>query len=190
MAETHPKRPQSPYAASKSAADAIGLSFHLSFGLPVTICRPFNTYGPRQSDRAVIPTLIAQALHRDEVLVGDLTPARDFTYVSDTVEGFLRVAEAEACVGEEINLGTGREISIRDLLTKITDLLGRNVTIVQSAERMRPPASEVQRLCADNSKARSLANWFPLVSLEEGLRATIDWVRTSGPFYDPHRYRI
>src|SRR5574341_543377 len=124
--ENHPKQPQSPYSASKIAADAIALSHYLSFGLPVAICRPFNTYGPRQSDRAIIPTLIAQALHKDEVVVGNLTPTRDFTYVSDTVAGFLRVAESDAFIGEEINLGTGREISIGALSKKIIDLVGRD----------------------------------------------------------------
>jgi NAD dependent epimerase/dehydratase len=190
ITESHPKQPQSPYSASKIAADALALSFYLSFGVPVTLCRPFNTYGPRQSDRAVIPTLIAQALFQDEIVVGNLTATRDFTYVSDTVEGFLRVAESEACVGEEINLGTGHEISIGELLLKIVEFVGRDLTITQSAERMRPATSEVQRLCSDNSKARALAGWSPVVSLEEGLGATIGWVRKVSHLYDPGQYRI
>jgi NAD dependent epimerase/dehydratase len=187
--ENHPRQPQSPYAASKIAADAIALTHHLSFGVPVAICRPFNTYGPRQSDRAVIPMLIAQALHREEIVLGNLTPTRDFTYVSDTVEGFIKVAESDACLGEEINLGTGCEISIGDLAKKIIELVGRNVDITRAGERMRPAASEVQRLCSNNGKARALAGWSPTVSLEEGLRLTIDWVKNSSYLYDPNQYR-
>lgn len=190
ITESHPKQPQSPYSASKIAADAIALSFHFSFGLAVTVCRPFNTYGPRQSDRAVIPALIAQALHRDEIVVGNLTPTRDFTYVNDTVDGLIRVAESEACVGEEINLGTGREISIADLVKTIIQLVGHDVKITQSQERMRPATSEVQRLCSGNAKAKSLAGWSPVVSLEEGLRLTIDWVQKSSHLYEPRQYRI
>jgi dTDP-glucose 4,6-dehydratase len=187
--ENHPRQPQSPYAASKIAADAIALTHHLSFGVPVAICRPFNTYGPRQSDRAVIPMLIAQALHREEIVLGNLTPTRDFTYVSDTVEGFIKVAESDACLGEDINLGTGCEISIGDLAKKIIELVGRNVDITRAGERMRPAASEVQRLCSNNGKARALAGWSPTVSLEEGLRLTIDWVKNSSHLYDPNQYR-
>ncbi|MCI0627047.1 MAG: SDR family NAD(P)-dependent oxidoreductase [Acidobacteria bacterium] len=187
--ENHPKQPQSPYSASKIAADALAMTHHLSFGLPVTICRPFNTYGPRQSDRAVIPALIAQALHRKEIVVGNLQPTRDFTYVCDTVDGFVKVAESDACVGEEINLGTGHEVSIGDLVKKIIDLVGRDVAIAHSEERMRPPASEVQRLCSNNAKARCLAGWSPTVSLEAGLRSTLDWVKNSSHLYDPDRYR-
>jgi len=187
--ERHPKQPQSPYSASKIAADAIALSHHLSFELPVAVCRPFNTYGPRQSDRAIIPTLIAQALHKDEVVVGNLAPTRDFTFVGDTVSGFIKVAESDACIGQEINLGTGREISIGDLSEKIVNMVGRNARIVRAEERMRPGASEVQRLCSDNNKARTLAGWSPAVSLEEGLLATIEWVKRSSHLYDPYQYR-
>jgi dTDP-glucose 4,6-dehydratase len=189
ISESHPKQPQSPYSASKIAADAIALSFYFSFGLPVAICRPFNTYGPRQSDRAIFPVLIAQALYRDEMLVGNLAPTRDFTYVSDTVAGFIRVAESEACLGQEINLGTGSEISIGELVEKIAKLVGRKVKITQSEERMRPTASEVMRLCSDNSKAKLLAGWSPVISLEKGLLSTIDWVQKSSHLYDPGQYR-
>jgi len=188
--ELHPKQPQSPYAASKVAADALAMSHHLSFELPVTICRPFNTYGPRQSDRAIIPTLIAQVLSRDEIVVGNLAPTRDFTYVSDTVAGFIRLAESERCIGEEINLGTGDEISIGNLAGKIIRLIGRNVEIVNSAERMRPVKSEVQRLRSNNAKAMELAGWTPQVSLDEGLSATIEWIKNSGHLYAPGQYRI
>jgi NAD dependent epimerase/dehydratase len=188
--ESHPRQPQSPYSASKIAADAIALSYHRSFDVPVAICRPFNTYGPRQSDRAIIPALIAQALHKDEIVVGSLTPTRDFTYVADTVEGLMKVAEADACIGEEINLGTGHEISIGDLLKKITSLVGRDVKVTQSAERMRPATSEVQRLCSNNAKARALAGWSPSVSLDEGLSSTLKWIANSSHLYAPNRYRI
>jgi dTDP-glucose 4,6-dehydratase len=188
--ELHPKQPQSPYSASKIAADALALSHHLSFELPVTICRPFNTYGPRQSDRAIIPTLIAQALCRDEIVLGNLTPTRDFTFVNDTVAGFIKLAESEACIGEEVNLGTGQEISIGELAQTIIRMVGRDVELVRSTERMRPATSEVQRLCSDNAKARALAGWSPEVSLEEGLRATIEWIKRAGHLYAPDQYRI
>lgn len=188
--ELHPKQPQSPYSASKIAADALALSHHLSFELPVTVCRPFNTYGPRQSDRAIIPTLISQALCRDEIVVGNLTPTRDFTFVSDTVAGFIKLAESESCIGEEINLGTGEEISIGELAQTIIRLVGRNVELVRSAERLRPAASEVQRLCSNNAKANRLADWSPAVSLEEGLNATIEWIKRAGHLYAPGQYRV
>ena len=188
--ESHPKQPQSPYSASKIAADALARSHYLSFELPVVICRPFNTYGPRQSDRAIIPSLIAQALVKDEVVLGSVDPTRDFTYVSDTVDGFVKLAEADACLGEEINLGTGREIRIGDLAKKIVTLVGRDVRITESEERKRPAHSEVARLCANNAKALRLAGWAPKVGLDEGLRATIDWIKRSGHLFDPGTYRI
>lgn len=188
--EQHPKQPQSPYSASKIAADALARSHFLSFGLPVVICRPFNTYGPRQSDRAIIPTLIAQALAKDELLVGSLEPTRDFTYVADTVEGFVRLAEHDACLGEEINLGTGREISIGDLAKRVLALVGKDLPVRQTEERVRPANSEVSRLCSDNGKARRLAGWAPVVGLDEGLRATIDWIRGASHLYTPGTYRI
>lgn len=191
--ELHPKQPQSPYSASKIAADALALSHHLSFELPVTICRPFNTYGPRQSDRAIIPSLIAQALSRDEIVVGNLTPTRDFTFVTDTVAGFIQLAESERCIGEEINLGTGEEISIGELAQTIIRMVGRiagrNVELVRSTERMRPAASEVQRLCSNNAKAKTLAGWSPAVSLDEGLSATIEWIKRADHLYAPGQYR-
>ena len=188
--ESHPKQPQSPYSASKIAADALALSFYNSFDVPVSICRPFNTYGPRQSDRAIIPSLIAQALTQDELAVGNLTPTRDFTFVSDTVEGFMRISESERALGLEINLGTGEEISIADLVTLINQLVGRDLPVRHKTERMRPDASEVRRLCSNNSKARELVGWRPRVNLEDGLRQTIEWVKGSPHLYDPLRYRI
>lgn len=190
IAESHPRQAQSPYAASKIAADALALSFYHSFGLPVAVCRPFNTFGPRQSDRAIIPALLTQALRKGEVVVGNLAPTRDFTFVTDTVDGFLRIAACGGCVGREINLGTGHEVSVGDLAHKIVALVGRDVTIRQSEERMRSASSEVQRLCSDNSLARSLAGWQPKVSLEEGLELTLDWVKKQGHLYDPDQYRV
>ena len=188
--EEHPKQPQSPYSASKIGADAIALSFHNSYEMPVSICRPFNTYGPRQSDRAIIPALIAQALKNDKLTLGNTTPTRDFTFVADTVNGFLAIAESEASIGEEINLGTGSEISIGDLAKRIMTLVGRDLPISTATERLRPTGSEVQRLCSANEKARRLTGWKPEVSLDEGLRETIEWVRGASHYYDPERYRI
>lgn len=190
IAESHPRQPQSPYSASKIAADALALSFYHSFGLPVAICRPFNTYGPRQSDRAIIPALMIQALCKDAMVVGNLTPTRDFTFVADTVEGFVHVAASAACVGREINLGTGHDISIGDLAGKIAQLVGRNTPIRQSEERMRVATSEVQRLCSDNSLAGSLAGWQPKVSLEQGLAQTLDYVKNQSHLYNPDQYRV
>ncbi len=190
MDEQHPRRPQSPYAASKTAADALALSFHSSFQLPATIVRPFNTYGPRQSDRAIIPTLISQALTKDEIRVGNTRPTRDFTFVQDTVEGFVKVAEAEQAVGQDFNLGSGREISIGELASRIASLVGRQLAVRQAEERVRPPGSEVERLLADNSKAKNLAGWLPQVGLEEGLSRTVEWVKERIKMYDPDSYRI
>ncbi len=190
MDESHPKQPQSPYSASKIGADALGLSFQYAFGLPVAVLRPFNTYGPRQSDRAIIPTIISQALVQDEIVLGNLAPARDFTYVTDTVEGFVKAAETDASAGEEINLGSGTEISIGDLAERVAQVLGRDITVRQADERIRPDASEVDRLCSDNAKARQLLGWEPEVGLDEGLERTIDWVREHPELYSPSLYRI
>jgi dTDP-glucose 4,6-dehydratase len=190
MDERHPKQPQSPYAASKIAADAITLSFHYSFGLPVAIVRPFNTYGPRQSDRAIIPTLISQALTSNEIVVGNTKPTRDFTYVSDTVEGFIRIAEADQSIGQEINLGSGREVSIGELAHTIASMVGHDLRIRQAEERVRPANSEVQRLLSNNSKAKELVGWEPKVELREGLALTIEWIKNHLQHYDPAMYRI
>jgi NAD dependent epimerase/dehydratase len=188
--EKHAKQPLSPYSASKIASDAITLSFHAAFQLPVTVVRPFNTYGPRQSDRAIIPTIISQALTQPEITVGNTAPTRDFTYVSDTVEGFLRLAEADAAVGQEVNLGTGSEVSIGDLVHRINAIIGRDLPIRKQEERVRPESSEVNRLLSNNSKARELAGWLPGVTLDEGLRLTAKWVEERLEMYDPSAYRI
>jgi nucleoside-diphosphate-sugar epimerase len=187
--EQHPKRPQSPYAASKIASDALALSFFYSFGLPVAIIRPFNTYGPRQSDRAIIPTIISQALRKREIRIGNTQPTRDFTFVRDMVDGFVRVAESEKCLGQEVNLGSGREISILELAETIASLIGKNVEIKPDDERIRPVPSEVKRLLADTSRARQWLGWEPRVALKDGLQLTIDWVRENLHRYDPETYR-
>lgn len=191
MGETHPLQAQSPYAASKIAADAIAVSFHRAYRLPVGIIRPFNTYGPRQSARAVIPTIITQALNGREVRLGNLDATRDFTYVGDTVGGFLAVAGAPPeALGQPINVGSGTEISIRDLATKILALTGSKATITVDPERLRPPAGEVERLCADTSRARALLGWAPRVAIDEGLRRTSDWMARYLDRYRPERYAV
>lgn len=174
--ETHPKQPQSPYSASKIGADAIALSFHNAFGLPVTLVRPFNTYGPRQSARAIIPTIISQIATGERVIkVGDLTPTRDFNYVADTCRGFIEIARSPLTIGEEVNIATGREVTMQQTLDTIASLMGADVTWERDEARIRPSASEVFRLCGDNSKLKRLTGWSPEISLEEGLRCTIDW---------------
>lgn len=174
--ETHPKQPQSPYSASKIGADAIALSFHNAFGLPVTLVRPFNTYGPRQSARAIIPTIISQIATGERVIkVGDLTPTRDFNYVADTCRGFIEIARSPLTIGEEVNIATGREVTMQQTLDTIASLMGADVTWERDEARIRPSASEVFRLCGDNSKLKRLTGWSPEIPLEEGLRRTIDW---------------
>lgn len=175
--ENHPLQGQSPYSATKIAADKLAEAFYCSYGVPVVTVRPFNTYGPRQSTRAVVPTIISQCLSGDTVYLGHLHPTRDLNYVSDTVEGFIRAASADHVVGQTINLGSGREISIGDLALLIAKLMGKSVRIVADERRRRPEKSEVERLLADNSKARQLLQWEPRVSLEEGLQRTIAWMR-------------
>jgi NAD dependent epimerase/dehydratase len=176
ISEEHPLQGQSPYSASKIAADKMAEAFHLSFGLPVVTVRPFNTFGPRQSARAVIPTIITQLVSGDGLRLGNLHPTRDLNYVENTVEGFVAAAEAAAALGCTLNLGSGREISIGQLANLIGELMGVPVDIDQDAERIRPPDSEVERLLADNSLAQKILGWHPTVDLEEGLRLTIEWV--------------
>lgn len=176
--EKHPRQPQSPYSATKIAADALAQSFFNAFDTPVVIARPFNTYGPRQSARAIIPTIITQiASGATTIKVGDLTPTRDFNYVADTVRGFLALANAddEAVLGREINIATGTEVSMATVLDTIAMLMNTQVTWQTDTERLRPSRSEVFRLCGDNSLITSLTPWRPKYSLEDGLRATIDW---------------
>lgn len=175
--EAHPLQGQSPYAASKIAADKLAEAFHLSYGLPVVTLRPFNTFGPRQSARAVIPTIISQALRGQRVRLGNLHPTRDLTYVEDTVEGFLRAGEAEGAEGRAINLGTGREISIGGLVEMVGEILGVPVETEVEKTRLRPEGSEVERLLSDNRLAAEVLGWRPRISLEEGLGRTIEWIR-------------
>lgn len=190
IAETHPLNAQSPYAASKIGADHLALSYHYSFDLPVVIARPFNTYGPRQSLRAVIPTIITQALSGGEVHLGSVHPTRDFLYVGDTVRGLIRSAAVEDLEGTVVNLGTGTETSISAVAELILAEAGFASTPLLADERTRPPRSEVQRLVADTSRAQALLDWQPHVSLREGIRATIDWFRTSLDRYKPSIYNV
>ncbi|MBP3287907.1 MAG: GDP-mannose 4,6-dehydratase [Muribaculaceae bacterium] len=174
--ENHPRQPQSPYSATKIGADALAKSFYNAFELPVVIARPFNTYGPRQSARAIIPTIITQiaAGHR-EIKVGDLTPTRDFNFVTDTAAGFIALATAPGIEGREINIATGREVTMEETLHTIARLMGADIKWVTDPERIRPSKSEVRRLLGDNKLITSLTDWRPRVSLEEGLSKTIDW---------------
>ena len=188
--ESHPLQGQSPYSASKIGADKIAESFYRSFEVPVVILRPFNTYGPRQSTRAVIPTIITQALTRDEVKLGSLDPSRDFTFVTDTVDGFIRVAAAENVLGHEINLGNDNTIRIGDLVNKIFAIIGRTPKVVIDSQRVRPEKSEVMKLWASNQKARELIGWEPRISLEEGLHATIEWISAHIDLYRPDQYTV
>jgi NAD dependent epimerase/dehydratase len=188
--ETHALNAQSPYAASKIGADQLALSYQSSFDLPVVIARPFNTYGPRQSARAVIPTIITRALTRDEIHLGSLEPTRDLLYVDDTVRGLMLCAEADRVAGEVINLGTGTEISVAEIAKLVVDELGIDKPIRSSEERKRPVRSEVQRLLADATKARLVLEWSPSVPLAEGLKKTIDWFRRSLHAYKPSIYNV
>lgn len=176
IAETHPRQPQSPYSATKIGADALALSFHAAFDLPVVIARPFNTYGPRQSARAIIPTIISQiASGSREIKVGDLTPTRDFNYVADTAAGFIAIARAQGVEGREINIATGTEVSMAETLQTIASLMDAEVTWVTDPARLRPAASEVRRLCGDSTLLRSLTGWEPRHTLRSGLEETIRW---------------
>jgi len=188
--ETHPLQGQSPYSASKIGADKMAEAFHLSFGLPVVTVRPFNTFGPRQSARAVIPTIISQALDGGVVRLGSLHPRRDLNFVSNTVDGFLRAAVEPAAIGHTINLGSGREISVGDLAALIGQLMECPLKVVSEDQRVRPEKSEVERLLASNELACSLLKWRPAVTLEDGLGRTIEWVKANRATYRPDTYTI
>src|SRR5262245_28261527 len=175
--EGHPLQGQSPYAATKIAADALGESYHRAFGLPVTILRPFNTFGPRQSARAVIPTIISQAITRPVVKLGRLDPRRDLSYVKDTVEGFVAIAACDGAIGKAVNIGRGDDVSIGELVERIGKSLGRTLEVQTDSERVRPAASEVERLLAGTGLAQSLWGWKPRYSLDEALAETIAWIR-------------
>ena len=190
--EEHPLQGQSPYSASKIGADQIAESFFRSYDLPVAIVRPFNTYGPRQSARAVIPAAITQALSGNKVFLGSTSPTRDLTFVEDTVRGFIKAAETSAANGEVINLGTGTEISIGDLVNKIISIIDRNrdIEIIQDKKRIRPKASEVERLLADTSKAKEILAWEPKITLDEGLSRTIKWISQHLQTYKTEMYVV
>jgi len=191
--EKHPLQPQSPYSASKIAADQIALSFYHAFGLPVTVARPFNTYGPRQSARAVIPTIIGQIAHGyRRIKLGDVTPTRDFNYVDDTCRGFLAIADAEDVNGETINIGSNTEISIGETFALINELMGSRAELAYDEQRERPSRSEVLRLRCDNRKLHALTGFIPQVELREGLRRTIAWFTDPAHLkaYKPDIYNI
>jgi dTDP-glucose 4,6-dehydratase len=188
--EAHPLQGQSPYAASKIGADQIAESYYRSFDVPVSIVRPFNTYGPRQSARAIIPTIVSQALSGDAVRLGSLSPTRDLLYVEDTAAGFCAVAESEQTLGRTVNLGTGQATSIGDLVVTVGRLLGRPLHVVEDEQRVRPARSEVLRLLANASLARELCGWEPRVSLEEGLGRVIEWMRGNLARYRPEVYAV
>jgi NAD dependent epimerase/dehydratase len=189
--EDHPLQPQSPYSASKIGGDMMALSYWHAFELPVAVVRPFNTYGPRQSTRAVIPTILTQ-LHGGarEVHLGATAPTRDFNYVDDTVSGFLAVSACDRAVGHVVNVGSGREISIGDLVDLLVRTTGSSATVVVDPDRVRPAGSEVDRLLCDNTRAREWAGWTPQVPLEEGLRRTSEWVKENLHLLDTEGYAI
>lgn len=188
--EAHPLQGQSPYSASKIAADKLAEAFYLSFDVPVVTVRPFNTFGPRQSARAIIPTIITQCLKGEALRLGNLRPTRDLNYVSNIVEGFALAASAPEAIGQTVNLGSGREISVGDLARLIARLIGRPVSIECEGKRVRPEKSEVERLVADNTLARTLLNWKPTVDLEEGLKRTIEWLQQHIDRYRPNVYGL
>jgi NAD dependent epimerase/dehydratase len=188
--EAHPLKGQSPYAASKIGADKLVESYHLSFGLPVVTIRPFNTFGPRQSARAIIPTIITQALTTDTIHLGHQEPRRDFTFISDMLDGFIKAAETSQAAGKVINLGTGRAVSVRELAQIIMRIVGSNKEIVTTPERLRPETSEVWNLECDNRRANQVLTWQPAVSLEEGLKLTVDYISSHLDRYKPTLYTI
>jgi NAD dependent epimerase/dehydratase len=191
MDEKHPLQGQSPYSASKIGADMVAESFHRSFGLPVSIIRPFNTFGPRQSARAVIPTIIIQALAATpQISLGSVFPTRDYTYVNDLVSAFIRIAESGDSIGEVINIGSGSEISIGDIAKKVLSILSIDKPITLDDKRVRPAKSEVERLCCDNTKAKRLLGWEPETTFDMGLQKTIQWISENMDSYKADLYNI
>jgi dTDP-glucose 4,6-dehydratase len=188
--ENHPLQGQSPYAATKIGADKLAEAFHLSFDLPCVTVRPFNTFGPRQSSRAVIPTIISQILRTKRVKLGALSPTRDLNFVSNTVEGFLAAGSSPDAIGRTFNLGSGREISIGNLAELIGEIMNCNVEIIADNERVRPSGSEVERLLADNTLARDVLGWLPQTDLKTGLERTIEWFRQNNHYYHDDRYLV
>ena len=188
--EEHPLQAQSLYSASKISADKIAESFYKTYNMPVAVIRPFNTYGPRQSARAIIPTIIIQALKKKEIKIGSLSPRRDLNYVSDTVNGFIKIAESEKSIGQVINIGTGKDISIGELTQTILSIMSKDIKVISTEKRKRPEKSEVMQLLCDNQKAKKLIGWQPQVSLKEGLSKTIEWIEAHPEYYHPDKYQI
>lgn len=189
--EKHPYQGQSPYSATKIGADRLSESFYRSFDLPVTIVRPFNTFGPRQSARAIIPTIITQLIDgKDEIKLGSLTPTRDFNYVKDTANGFVSILESERTIGEEINIATQKEISMEQTARTIIDIINPRAKIVCDAERIRPNKSEVNRLLGANDKLRQLTNWEQKYTFEQGIAETIEWFKNNKNFYKSNIYNV
>jgi dTDP-glucose 4,6-dehydratase len=185
ITEEHPLEAQSPYSASKIGADKLMDSFNRTYGLPVTVLRPFNTYGPHQSARAIIPTVITQALACDTIRLGALDPRRDLTFVTDTVAGMIAAVSSPRTVGRTIQLGTGDDVSIGDIVALVAELVGKQLQVERDERRVRPPNSEVERLVSDPRLARELMGWEPRVTLRDGIAQTIDWIRAN-----THRYAV
>ncbi len=188
--EEHPQCAQSPYAASKIGADQLVLSYYRSYDLPVSIMRPFNTFGPRQSSRAVIPTIITQAIQSSEISMGEFDSIRDFCYVSDTVQGFLKMASSQESVGKTIQVGCGKGISIHELAKQILKIVQKDMPLVKDVQRIRPEKSEVMRLVCDNSLAKKVLGWSSSISLNEGLERTVEWIRSNLERYRVGEYSI
>lgn len=189
--ETHPIYPQSPYAASKAAADHLAQSFYLSFGVPITTLRPFNTYGPRQSARAVIPTIISQlCVGQKTIHLGNTQATRDFNFVSDTADAFIKAAESDKAVGQVLNVGSGRETSVAEIAVWIAKIMKTKIKITTQKERLRPAASEVERLACNANRLRELCGWTPQVTLEQGIHQTCLWVKQNLQFYKPDIYNV
>jgi NAD dependent epimerase/dehydratase len=190
MDENHPVNPQSPYAATKASADQLALSFYYTYGLPLGIIRPFNVYGPRQSARSVVSSIIMQALTKDEIRIGTLSTSRDLTYVTDSVKGFVQFAECDEVVGQVVNLGSENEISVANLIESVGKNLGKRLKTVQENERIRPEKSEVERLVSSSEKAKKLFGWKPQVDIEEGIQRTISWIKGNIDLYKKEIYNI
>jgi dTDP-glucose 4,6-dehydratase len=191
MDEAHPINPQSPYAATKAAADSLALSFYRSFELPVTIIRPFNTFGPRQSARAIIPTIMAQIYSGQKTIrLGNLNALRDFNYITNTVDAFIRLAEAPKTEGEVFNVGSGREISIGELAALVSKVSGKKIKVIKDRERIRPAKSEVGQLLCNAGKIRAKCAWKPAVSLEAGIKRTAHWMKDHTRHYKPEIYNV
>jgi len=189
--EKHPMQGQSPYSASKIGADKMAESYFKSFNMPIATIRPFNTYGPRQSARAVIPTIISQILAgKTEIKLGSLTPTRDFNFVKDTAEAFIKIAESEKTIGEVINSGSNHEITIGETVKKIIKIIGKDVKIICDDERLRPTNSEVNRLWADNTKIKELTDWKPNYNIDEGLCETVEWIKNNMQYFKTDIYNV